>query len=89
MYVALTRAKRAVFALASELNASVFAKELATYPRVQSGATFVERTPCPKCGDGELLVREGKYGKFLGCSNYPSCKHNQAIESSNYHQINN
>ena len=29
---------------------------------------------CPKCG--ELLVeREGKYGKFIGCSNYPKCKY--------------
>ena len=28
---------------------------------------------CPKCG-GKLVEREGKYGKFLGCSNYPNCK---------------
>ena len=28
----------------------------------------------PKCG-GELVEREGKYGKFLGCSNYPKCKY--------------
>ncbi|MDC7227916.1 MAG: topoisomerase DNA-binding C4 zinc finger domain-containing protein [Spirochaetales bacterium] len=26
---------------------------------------------CPKCG-GDLLIREGKYGQFLGCSNYRS-----------------
>ncbi len=29
---------------------------------------------CPKCG-GELVQRESKYGKFLGCSNYPKCKY--------------
>lgn len=28
---------------------------------------------CPRCG-GKLVERDGKYGKFLGCSNYPNCK---------------
>ena len=28
---------------------------------------------CPRCG-GKLVEREGKYGKFFGCSNYPDCK---------------
>ena len=27
---------------------------------------------CPKCG-GILVLRTGKYGKFIGCSNYPKC----------------
>lgn len=27
---------------------------------------------CPKCG-GALIEREGKFGKFYGCSNYPKC----------------
>lgn len=29
---------------------------------------------CPKCG-GDLVARNGKYGSFLGCSNYPKCKY--------------
>ena len=29
---------------------------------------------CPKCGN-KLVSREGKYGKFLGCSSYPHCKY--------------
>ena len=29
---------------------------------------------CPKCG-GDLVERIGKYGKFIGCSNYPKCKY--------------
>ena len=29
---------------------------------------------CPKCG-GTLVERESKYGKFIGCSNYPQCKY--------------
>lgn len=28
---------------------------------------------CPLCGS-TMYIREGKYGKFLGCSNYPNCK---------------
>lgn len=28
---------------------------------------------CPRCG-GQLLERNGKYGKFWGCSNFPKCK---------------
>lgn len=28
---------------------------------------------CPKCG-GKLVEREGKYGKFIGCSNFPKCR---------------
>ena len=31
---------------------------------------------CPKCGS-KLVERKGKYGKFLGCSNYPQCKFTQ------------
>ena len=28
---------------------------------------------CPRCG-GTLVQRQGKYGSFYGCSNYPNCK---------------
>lgn len=29
---------------------------------------------CPKCGEGELLRRRGKFGRpFYGCSRYPKC----------------
>lgn len=28
---------------------------------------------CPKCG-GHLIKRNGKYGTFYGCSNYPKCR---------------
>ena len=33
---------------------------------------------CPKCG-GTLVKRQGKYGEFLGCSNYPKCKFTRPI----------
>jgi DNA topoisomerase-1 len=28
---------------------------------------------CPKCGEGDLVKREGRYGEFIGCSRYPEC----------------
>ena len=31
---------------------------------------------CPQCG-GRLYRRNGKYGEFLGCGNYPNCKYTQ------------
>lgn len=34
---------------------------------------LVNNKICPKC-KGKLVIRQGKYGRFLGCSNYPSCK---------------
>lgn len=30
---------------------------------------------CPKCEKGELMEREGKYGRFIACDNYPKCKY--------------
>jgi DNA topoisomerase-1 len=28
---------------------------------------------CPKCQDGHLVIRVGKFGKFLSCSRFPDC----------------
>ena len=33
-----------------------------------------DNNKCPKCG-GQLIERTGKYGYFIGCSNYPKCKY--------------
>lgn len=29
---------------------------------------------CPECG-GDLVVRKGRFGEFIACSNYPTCKY--------------
>ena len=31
---------------------------------------------CPQCG-GELIVRWGRYGKFISCSNFPQCRYTE------------
>jgi DNA topoisomerase-1 len=32
---------------------------------------------CPDCEDGQLIVRWGRYGKFIGCNNFPKCRHTE------------
>ncbi len=34
---------------------------------------------CPECGKGRISVKLGKYGAFLGCSNYPECKYTKPL----------
>lgn len=39
----------------------------------------IEGRDCPACG-GQLVVKTGRYGKFIGCANYPKCKHIEPLE---------
>ena len=41
--------------------------------KISEDNSKVDNMICPKCG-GNLVVRNGKYGSFIGCSNYPKCK---------------
>jgi DNA topoisomerase-1 len=34
---------------------------------------------CPTCGTGQLSLKVGKYGAFIGCSNYPDCRFTRPI----------
>ncbi len=29
---------------------------------------------CPNCGNGRLSIKLGRFGAFVGCSNYPECR---------------
>mgnify|MGYP006284262127 CR=1 FL=1 len=44
-------------------------------PEINAGDQPVGRD-CPKCGN-ELIIKWGRYGKFIACSNYPECKHTE------------
>jgi DNA topoisomerase-1 len=44
---------------------------------IQTEPEFVGRD-CPVCGN-PLLYREGRYGRFIGCSNFPKCRHTEQI----------
>ncbi len=47
----------------------------ANMPKTTPEAEKVDK-PCPECG-GELVVKWGRHGRFIGCSNYPTCKHTE------------
>ncbi|GAA4114802.1 type I DNA topoisomerase [Aminobacter aganoensis] len=38
---------------------------------------------CPKCGTGNLSLKLGKYGAFVGCSNYPECGFTRQLDGPN------
>ena len=40
----------------------------------------VSDVPCDKCNDGTMMViREGRFGKFLACPNFPKCRNTKSI----------
>ena len=50
-------------------------------PRVKDAFSDMEKKApketgeiCPECGN-KLVVRKGRYGEFVACSNYPECKY--------------
>ena len=32
---------------------------------------------CPTCNQGQLIIRWGRYGKFIGCERFPECRHTE------------
>ncbi len=55
-------------------------------PRVKNAFSNMEKKSpeltgdiCPNCGN-PLVIRKGKYGEFVACSNYPECKYIQKEE---------
>ncbi len=48
---------------------------------------FFPKTPdnpeprkCKSCADGEISLKLGKFGAFIGCTNYPECKFTRRLE---------
>jgi DNA topoisomerase-1 len=38
---------------------------------------------CPSCGAGRLSLKVGKFGAFIGCSNYPDCRYTRQLADTN------
>jgi DNA topoisomerase-1 len=34
---------------------------------------------CPECKEGELVIRIGRFGKFISCSRFPDCRHTEKL----------
>ncbi|WP_407174931.1 type I DNA topoisomerase [Bradyrhizobium sp. STM 3562] len=48
-------------------------------PRADGG----DPRQCPTCGTGKLHLKAGKFGAFVGCSNYPECRYTRPLAADN------
>ncbi|MBI4147441.1 DNA topoisomerase I [Candidatus Woesearchaeota archaeon] len=71
----LEKAKKFLTALLTDFKKKekLIGKEILVSIRETSdAANFMGH--CPNCKDGKLMVRRGKFGRFIGCDKYPDCK---------------
>ena len=85
-YVGLTRARHRAYILCDMSKASVFVKELMSgkydialdeFPTSDCQIAATE-TNCPGCDSGILVQRKKDKNTFIGCTNYPICKHTES-----------
>jgi DNA helicase IV len=97
-YVAMTRARHGVYLLGSRVSPSAFLKELVKDHRASRKVRFEREADtavsgdgkmltlietCPECRKGTLRKQSGKFGEFLGCSNYPGCRYTRDVGKEN------
>jgi DNA topoisomerase-1 len=57
-----------------------------TLDRAENDMERVERPvveigePCPECGS-PLVIKSGRFGEFVSCSNYPQCKYSRQLQT--------
>ena len=75
-YVAITRARKQCILLTPASNSSNFVEELARDASIEDvqfdPEPASEPVSCPEC-NGQMIARDGKYGIFWSCHNYPLC----------------
>ena len=54
-------------------------KHISQIKEVKRKQENINHNICPRCGS-QLVIRNGKYGQFIGCSNYPKCKFTAKID---------
>lgn len=75
-YVAMTRSIKKTIFLVLSTNKSSFIREIESNYEKIINKEFYE---CPECGSS-LVKKNGKFGPFFGCSNYPNCKYTKNIK---------
>ena len=89
-YVAITRAKERAYLIADMAIASDFVVELITkkYPielnefEVSLTQQLFQHIRCVSCSTGTMVFRKNErsqFNRFLGCTNYPLCKHTEEV----------
>lgn len=51
-----------------------YAKPIAGEAVSEETSESADYGKCPNCEDGVFVLKQGRFGKFLACSNYPKCK---------------
>ena len=46
------------------------------FPKKEDGS---DPRACPSCDNGQLSLKTGKFGAFIGCSNYPDCNYTRQL----------
>ncbi len=66
-------------------------KELADlfFPKNGEDTNAQPNRKCPTCSNGNLGLELGRYGAFIGCSNYPECKFTKQIAKNENKEENN
>ena len=49
------------------------------FPKKEDGS---DPRACPACAAGRLSLKTGKFGAFIGCSNYPECSYTRQLSAS-------
>ncbi|MCA8887875.1 MAG: type I DNA topoisomerase, partial [Parvularculaceae bacterium] len=49
------------------------------FPKKEDGS---DPRACPSCADGRLSLKTGKFGAFIGCSNYPECNFTRQLSAA-------
>ena len=49
------------------------------FPKKEDGS---DPRACPSCDDGRLSLKTGKFGAFIGCSNYPDCNYTRQLSAA-------
>ena len=59
------------------------------FPKNEENTNAQPNRKCPTCSNGNLGLELGKYGAFIGCSNYPECKFTKQIAKNENKEENN
>ena len=52
------------------------------FPASEDGEAQTDPRACGLCGNGRLSLKLGRYGAFVGCSNYPECRFTRPLAAS-------
>jgi micrococcal nuclease len=73
------RNKRGIWAYEDNVHPWTFKRQKYSDRRLSAKTSkTVEKCPAEGCG-GNLVKRNGKFGVFYGCSNYPNCTYSRSI----------